>query len=214
MAFHTRLKSETSAAHRAAEESPFVDALVRGDLPLDAYTQLLGQLYLVYQSLEDAESAHRDNPVVRPFLDEALLRVPELEKDLRFLSGPAWLDQIDPVPATLDYTHRIRDVAYESNAAFIAHHYIRYMGDLSGGQIIRRALERAYGFTHDGVRFYRFDAIPKVKPFKDAYRRSLDDAPLTPADRDALIAEAISSFALNAAIFADLEAMFLTGSAN
>lgn len=204
MAFHERLKAETSEAHRAAEEAPFVDDLLSGRLPASAYACLLGQLFLVYQTLEDAARSHRENPVVTPFLDDALLRVPELERDLRHLIGDDWLDHIDPMPATLDYTNRIREVAYGSNAAFIAHHYVRYLGDLSGGQIIRRSLERAYGFSDDGVRFYRFDSIPKMKPYKDRYRYALDSAPLSAREHDELIGEAIQSFELNAAVFRDL----------
>ena len=42
-------------------------------------------------------------------------------------------------------------------------------------------LERAYGYTTDGLQFYIFDEIPKPKVFKDTYRAKLDAAPLTPA---------------------------------
>jgi heme oxygenase len=49
-----------------------------------------------------------------------------------------------------------------------------------------------------------FDGIGKLKPFRDRYRQLLDRAPLTPAERQAVIAEAVTAFELNTAVFADL----------
>lgn len=80
------------------------------------------------------------------------------------------------------------------------------MGDLSGGQIIRRMLERAYGYDRDGLRFYIFDEIPKTKPFKDSYRTKLDAAPLDETQQQQVIDEANLVFGLNGALFADLAA--------
>ena len=33
----------------------------------------------------------------------------------------------------------------------LAHSYIRYMGDLSGGQIMKRNIRKAYGLTDEQV---------------------------------------------------------------
>lgn len=107
---------------------------------------------------------------------------------------------------TTRYVERLREVAYEWPAGFVAHHYIRYMGDLSGGQIIRRMLERAYGYTTDGLQFYIFDDIPKPKVFKDTYRAKLDAAPLTPEDQQRVIDEVNFAYRLNGDLFAALEA--------
>ena len=80
------------------------------------------------------------------------------------------------------------------------------MGDLSGGQIIRRMLERAYGYTTDGLQFYIFGEIPKPKVFKDTYRAKLDAAPLTPEDQQRVIDEVNLAYRLNGDLFAALEA--------
>ncbi len=141
-----------------------------------------------------------------PFLHDELLRVPSLEADLEFLRGPSWRDTVSALPATTRYVERLREVAYEWPAGFVAHHYIRYMGDLSGGQIIRRMLERAYGYSTEGLQFYTFDEIPKPKVFKDTYRATLDAAPLSPEDQQRVIDEVNLAYRLNGALFADLEA--------
>ncbi|EHI45446.1 heme oxygenase [Rhodococcus opacus PD630] len=204
--FAERIKAGTDAAHRETEQSRFVGALLAGELTSDGYAELLAQTYLVYRELEDAGRTHTGNPVASPFLHDELLRVPSLEADLEFLRGPSWRETVSALPATTRYVERLREVAYEWPAGFVAHHYIRYMGDLSGGQIIRRMLERAYGYTTDGLQFYIFGEIPKPKVFKDTYRAKLDAAPLTPEDQQRVIDEVNLAYRLNGDLFAALEA--------
>lgn len=204
--FAERIKAGTDAAHRETEQSRFVGALLAGELTSDGYAELLAQTYLVYRELEDAGRTHTGNPVASPFLHDELLRVPSLEADLQFLRGSSWRETVSALPATTRYVERLREVAYEWPAGFVAHHYIRYMGDLSGGQIIRRMLERAYGYTTDGLQFYIFDEIPKPKVFKDTYRAKLDAAPLTPEDQERVIDEVNLAYRLNGDLFAALEA--------
>ncbi|MFD9666785.1 heme oxygenase (biliverdin-producing) [Rhodococcus sp. NPDC059968] len=204
--FAERIKAGTNAAHRETEQSRFVGALLAGELTSDGYAELLAQTYLVYRELEDAGRTHTGNPVASPFLHDELLRVPSLEADLKFLRGPSWRETVSALPATTRYVERLREVAYEWPAGFVAHHYIRYMGDLSGGQIIRRMLERAYGYTTDGLQFYIFDEIPKPKVFKNTYRAKLDAAPLSPEDQQRVIDEVNLAYRLNGDLFAALEA--------
>ncbi|GGC53033.1 biliverdin-producing heme oxygenase [Hoyosella rhizosphaerae] len=204
LGFAARLRSRTAAAHRDAEGSPFIDALTHGTLPLPDYARFLRQLFVIYTALEQSGRLRATDPTVVPFLDDGLLRVPELSRDLAYIDGPDWELRINPLPATTEYANRITEASVDSAAGFIAHHYLRYLGDLSGGQIMRRAVERAYGFTTDGVRFFRFDAIPNAKPFKDAYRRHLDTIQLTDAEQELIIAEANLGFAHNRALFVEL----------
>ncbi|MBC2638346.1 MULTISPECIES: heme oxygenase (biliverdin-producing) [unclassified Rhodococcus (in: high G+C Gram-positive bacteria)] len=204
--FAERIRSGSDAAHRETQQSRFVAALLAGELTSDGHAELLAQTYLVYRELEDAGRTHTGNPVASPFLHDELLRVPSLEADLEFLRGPSWRDSVSALPATARYVERLREVAYAWPAGFVAHHYIRYMGDLSGGQIIRRMLERAYGYTTDGLQFYIFDAIPKPKVFKDTYRAKLDAAPLSAEDQRRVIDEVNLAYRLNNELFADLEA--------
>jgi heme oxygenase len=202
--FAARIRAETAAAHRVAESSGFVDDLLAGRLPAAGYGALLAQTYLIYETLEEAGRAMAGDRVAGPFVAPALLRLPAHEADLAFLLGASWRARLQPLGATRRYCERLREVAFSSSPAFIAHHYIRYLGDLSGGQIIRRSLERAYGFNGAGVRFYIFDGIAKPKLFKDDYRSKLDDAPLTEDERDFVVAEAIRAFALNRDLFDEL----------
>lgn len=204
--FSERIKSETDSAHRETEQSRFVNALLGGELTKAGYAALLAQTYLVYTTLEEAGRTHADNALVAPFLSDDLLRVDALEADLAFLLGENWREQLDALPATVRYVARLEEIAFDWPAGFVAHHYLRYMGDLSGGQIIRRMLERAYGFQTDGLRFYIFDGIPKPKPFKDTYRANLDALAIPADEKQRFIDEVTLAYRLNGALFADLEA--------
>ncbi|SDD35558.1 biliverdin-producing heme oxygenase [Rhodococcus tukisamuensis] len=201
-----RIRTETDAAHRNTEQSRFVGDLLAGKLTPAAHAALIGQTYLVYLALEAAGRAKASDPVAAPFIGEELLRTEALEADLEFLLGDGWREQVTALPATARYIERIDEVAYDSSTGFVAHHYIRYMGDLSGGQIIRRMLERAYGYTVDGLRFYIFDQIEKPKVYKDEYRAKLDAAPLSEQEQRQLIDEVNLAYQLNGDLFAALEA--------
>jgi heme oxygenase len=87
---------------------------------------------------------------------------------------------------------------------YVAHSYTRYLGDLSGGQVIGRMVQRHYGVADEGVGFYAFPQIPKPKPFKDLYRERVDALALTPAERELVVEEARAAFRHNRALFAAL----------
>jgi heme oxygenase (biliverdin-producing, ferredoxin) len=207
--FAFRLRTATRAQHEQAEESGFMSALIAGELPLAGYTALAGQLWHVYGALEGVAADLRDHPVAGPFIADELFRLPALEADLAYLLGPDWRDDVPATTAAADYAARIRKVASTWPEGYVAHHYTRYLGDLSGGQILRRGLQRNYRLTDDGLTFFVFDDIAKPKVFKDNYRDLLDRIGLDTAGQDRVIDEARLAFELNTAVFATLGSRFL-----
>jgi heme oxygenase len=201
------LREQTRVVHEQAENAPFMGRLMAGELPVSSYAALAVQNYAIYQALEAVGEQWRLDPLAGPFILDELLRLPQLEHDLAFLLGPDWRELAPAmrVPATDRYVAHIRTVCANWSAGFIAHHYVRYLGDLSGGQIIRRSLERNYGEIGSlAANFYVFDRIAKIKPFRDHYRDLLDDAAIGIAERERLVAEAILAFEFNRAVFVDL----------
>jgi heme oxygenase (biliverdin-producing, ferredoxin) len=87
---------------------------------------------------------------------------------------------------------------------FVAHHYTRYLGDLSGGQAIRRLMQRHFGFETNGVGFYLFEQIADPKTFKDTYREQLDTAGWDESERERVIDEVLAAYRLNTELFDDL----------
>ena len=94
--------------------------------------------------------------------------------------------------------------AADDPARIVAHHYLRYLGDLSGGQIIGRLVERHYGIAPGDLSMWRFEGIDKHKPYKDEYRAKLNVYAVTPERVSSLLEEAAKGFTLNKALFREL----------
>jgi heme oxygenase len=204
--FSTRLRAATWPEHNAAESARYIETLVAGGYTREGYAAMVGQHWFIYRVLEQAAEAMRGDPVGGRFVVGELTRSPALRSDLEFLLGPEWPDRIAPSPATTAYCDRMREVCFGWAGGFIAHHYTRYLGDLSGGQSIRRAVVRRYGL-HDGsgVAFYDFPRLGPIPAFKRRYREWLDALPYDPSEQDRLVAEVNLAYRLNTGVFADLE---------
>lgn len=197
------LREGTRPEHEAAEGSSFVEDLLGGRLTVRAYVDLALQLHAVYVALEETAELVRRAPGGAGVVFDELRRVPAIEADLEHLVGPGWCDQAVPAAATVAYAARIR-AGGPDVGRYVAHSYTRYLGDLSGGQVIGRMVQRHYGVADAGVHFYAFPEVPKPKPFKDLYRARVDALALTPAERDAVVEEARAAFRHNRALFAAL----------
>ncbi len=203
--FSARIRGATMAAHRDAERSRFVHQLMRGQLPLDGVADLMAQHHAIYTSLERTGAVLAADPVAGPFLGPELLRVPRIEDDLRCLAGEDWAERFPMRPATATYVGNIAATASHPER-FVAQHYTRILGDLSGGQMIRRTLERHYGDAIAGaLSFYDFD-IDDVDAYKDDYRTLLDTTPWSDAQHDAFIDETNRAYTSNSSMFSALDA--------
>lgn len=203
-----QLRDATASVHADAERSPFITRLMGGGASISDFAALTAQLHPVYAALERAMDIHGAHPAVAPLLDPLLIRTPRLAADLAVLVGDDWAEQqttgrLRPLPATRAYVERLQAVSVPE--ALVAHHYVRLLGDLSGGQAIARLVARHYGVPGDALTFYRFDGIGKPKPYRDAYRAKLDALALDDTTRTVVVGEAVQAFKLNQAVFSDLE---------
>jgi heme oxygenase len=205
--FSALIRDASQEQHTAAEGSAFMGDLLGGRLGVEAFTRYTGQLWFVYRALEEHGARLAGDPVAGPFLRPELSRTAALERDLDHLHGGAgWRATLAPLPATEAYAARIAEVAAGWPGGYVAHHYTRYLGDLSGGQIIRGTAEKAWGFARkgDGVRFYVFEDIDSPAAFKRQYRAALDALPADGPERLRIVGECKRAFALNTAVFRDL----------
>ncbi|MFF7351156.1 heme oxygenase (biliverdin-producing) [Streptomyces filipinensis] len=201
--FSTLIRSASHEAHREAESSSFMSDLLGGRLGVAAYARYTEQLWFVYEALESGAGRLAADPVAGPFVRPELFRLGALERDLAHLRGPAWREGLGALPATRAYADRIRECAERWPGGYVAHHYTRYLGDLSGGQVIRDRAERAWGLPKkgDGVRFYVFEDISNPAAFKRGYRELLDAIRADDLEKQRVAAECTRAFALNTAVF-------------
>ena len=202
--FSQALRERTRSGHSQSEGATFMTDLMEGRGSRDDYIALVAQHYFIYEALEAAAEAQKGDAVAAAFITPQLIRLPALEDDLQFLLGDGWRDQISPLPTTARYVARINEVAATWSGGFVAHHYTRYLGDLSGGQIIRTLMQRQFGFETNGVGFYLFDQIAKPKEFKETYRDQLDAVAWDDAERERVIDEVMIAYRFNTELFVDL----------
>ena len=194
------LKEGTKVSHSAAENTKFVSSFLKGVVSRDNYKQLTANFYYVYRAMEEEIEKLDDFPLH----DKLLNRTHKLEQDLRYYYGVMWRDKISPSQSTKNYVKRIQVIAQQTPYLLVAHHYTRYMGDLSGGQILASITKKALNLTTEGLKFYEFD-IPNTKEYKDKYRQTLNDLNMSEVQTSMLIDEANYAFKLNMLLFDELQ---------
>jgi heme oxygenase (biliverdin-producing, ferredoxin) len=208
IALASQLREGTKKAHTMAENTGFVSCFLKGVVDKASYRTLVADLYFVYDAMEQEIGKLRaaGHPVVGPVGFPELNRRESLEQDLAFYFGEGWRNSVKATPAAQEYVARIHQIAQESPELLVGHHYTRYIGDLSGGQILKAIAQKAMNLgEHDGLRFYAFDAIPDEQGFKANYRATLDALPIDQATADRIVTEANHAFHLNMTMFQELE---------
>ena len=200
MTLALQLKEGTKVSHSAAENTKFVSSFLKGVVSRDNYKQLTANFYYVYRAMEEEIDKLDDFPLH----DKLLSRTNKLEQDLRYYYGVMWRDKIEPSQSTKNYVKRIQVIAQQTPYLLVAHHYTRYMGDLSGGQILASITKKALNLTTEGLKFYEFD-IPNMKEYKDKYRQTLNDLNMSEVQTSMLIDEANYAFKLNMLLFDELQ---------
>ena len=204
--FALQLKTETKKSHTAAENTKFVGSFLRGVVSKESYKQLVANFYFIYRAMEEEVDKLKEDPIVSKIAYDELNRVNNLERDLRYFYGPNWRAIITPSDACQQYVNRIREVADEDPELLVGHHYTRYLGDLSGGQILRGIAEKALNLPEgEGLYFYEFEKIEDKKEFKTKYRASLNELPINQSQANAIINEANYAFRLNMYMFDELQ---------
>ncbi|MDQ1205006.1 heme oxygenase (biliverdin-producing) [Microbacterium sp. SORGH_AS_0862] len=202
--FSAALRERSSGAHSGSEGAGFMSDLIKGEGTRDDYIALVAQHWFIYEALESAAERMRRDPVAAVFISERLTRLPALAADLEFLVGPDWRERIEPLPTTRRYVDRINQVGATWPGGFVAHHYTRYLGDLSGGLFIGKLMQRRFGFDTNGIGFYIFADIADPKEFKEHYRVQLDSAPWDEAEKERVIDEVLLAYRFNTELFEDL----------
>jgi len=193
-----RLREATRGLHSAAERAGLMPALLRGELPLAGYAALLWQLLPIYEALESALAlASKAGPGRGdvPRFDPALARCAALRADLAHLQTR--LDASAVAGLTAPARAYAAHLLTLPPPLLAAHAYVRYLGDLAGGQVLARIVGRAYGLQTDGLRFYRFDGEPAA--LSQGLRAVLDGLPAEVGE--AIVAEARSAFQRHVDLF-------------
>ena len=202
----TMLREGTKKSHTMAENVGFVKCFLKGVVEKQSYRRLVTNLYFVYSAMEEEMEKLKDHTIVSKIYYPELNRKHSLEQDLYFYFGSRWREEAKLSEAGEAYVKRIREIANTQPELLVAHSYTRYLGDLSGGQILKKIAQRAMNLADgEGTAFYEFQDIPDEKEFKNKYRQAMDELPVDLATAEEIVAEANDAFGMNMKLFQELE---------
>lgn len=204
------LRDNTQTMHRRAERSGVISDIVKGKADLAAYALFIRNLLPVYQALEHHLDDCRHAAGVARVARTELYRSQALESDLNAICGDSWLQVLPLTPSAKRYAGHIAGIGADCPPLLIAHAYVRYLGDLSGGQIMKRLLGRSLGLGSLALAFYAFPEIAGLDAFKTQYREAIDQAGREVGDESAVVDEAILAFKLNIDISMEVRALSMS----
>ncbi|NXA41581.1 HMOX2 oxygenase, partial [Eudromia elegans] len=202
------LKSGTKESHDQATNMQFVKDFLKGRIKKEVFKLATVALYFTYSALEEEIDRNKDNAVFAPlYFPVELHRREALVKDMEYFYGKDWKEKIQCSEATKHYVDRIRHVGQHEPELLVAHAYIRYMGDLSGGQVLKKVAQRALKLpsTEEGIQFYVFENISNAQQFKQLYRARMNALDLDKNTKERIVEEANRAFILNIQVFDELE---------
>jgi heme oxygenase (biliverdin-producing, ferredoxin) len=191
------LRQRTAALHERAERSGIVRHLLEGTASRAGYAMLLRNLWPAYVALEAALERMREAPGVRQVARRELYRAQALAADLHALGGPSWASAWPELEAARRYARCVEAAAEGDGARLVAHAYVRHLGDLSGGRILRERLRHAPGIGDGALAFLTFPGIADPQVRRAEYRRDLDRAGEEIAGMERVVEEAATAFAIN-----------------
>jgi heme oxygenase len=200
-----KLRQGTRQEHRAVEALSFIRSFLRGVVDRSSYLRMLVDLHHVYTNLEELLGSLDSGAALLSLYPPTLWRAEALAHDVAYYRADPALSRSAPSRSALHYGEYLQRLGREQPLLLLAHAYTRYLGDLSGGQILRRIAARALGVSGpQGLAFYDFPAIPDLAAFKQQFRDRLDALALGPEAQSRLVSEARHAFALSGAIYGEL----------
>ncbi|KAJ3531504.1 hypothetical protein NMY22_g8130 [Coprinellus aureogranulatus] len=231
----TLVRASMDEAHTVATATRGQRLLLAGKLPREEYIRFLMMLWYIYNALEEALDLHASFPTLEPTYNPTLLaRAQLISSDIAYLLGVSeseWKAHhihrrltTPSIPAPLQaYVARIKTLEGSLDPTLLlAHSYVRYLGDLSGGQAIRRNITKAYGLDDGvaegkdlGVSFYAFKelrgskeaGLGEVKRIKEWFKDGMNVAGERCGEHDTKLCiaeEAIHALNLHMGLFSAL----------
>ena len=197
------LREGTRKSHRNVG---FIKCCLNGVVAQNCYLKLLANFYFIYTAIEEEIRRLYQHRIVGKIYFPELERQQNIEKDFCFYYGPGWRRKIAPSHAGKLYLDRIKEVSVLEPELLVAHCYTRYMGDLSGGETLKKIIRQTMNLSGpDGTNFYDFEDLDDRKAFKDKYRQAMNNLPLDLLTAQKIVDEANLAFDMNTKMLQELE---------
>jgi heme oxygenase len=195
------LRSATKELHTEAERSGIMGALLRGRCSREEYAALLTSLEAIYGALETGLAQHAAHPVLGALHRPGFARHASLRADLVALRALG-VTVSGAVPNEAQrYVAQLQMLAADDPPRLLAHAWLRYLGDLNGGQIVARLVRKSLSLPAEATTFYDFPDFADPMAEAAAWREALDAAPLGAGTRESIVDEAITGFRRHIGLF-------------
>ncbi len=198
-----RLHARIGAAHRQAEGMQFSRALLEGQVSPLQLAALIRALAPAYGRIEHLAPALAASLGAASFPWGDLARATALRQDVERL---ATLPATPASAAALDWLQRLEELARTAPHRFLGHVYVRYGGDLSGGQQLASqatAILASHGLPPIG--FWQFGR--PLAELKQALHEGFDQLELSDLQEQELLDECEAAFRATQALLAELAAI-------
>lgn len=186
---------KTEQLHVQITQHHFVQSLLGDKLETKSYHQYLVDLRHVYQALEDELKAHSSSSELEKIYFPTLNRSLVIDQDLRSSSFKDLLTSVSE--ESLKYADHLHHLGNTNPVLLSAHAYVRYLGDLSGGVIVKTHVKKKWP---EAINFYDFSKVleeskqDNITQFKDFYKLKLNSLCVKDSDYQQLIQEAIQAY--------------------
>ncbi|MEB3165422.1 MAG: biliverdin-producing heme oxygenase [Cyanobacteriota bacterium] len=198
-----RLHARIGKAHHQAEGMAFSLALLEGQARPRQLAALIRALAPAYALLEQEAPALAAALGAEGLPWEALARRAALEHDLAVLAA---LPPTPPSAAAAIWLERLHELAQRAPHRLMAHVYVRYGGDLSGGQQLAQQANAILGAQ--GLPPLSFWVFPEATTaLKQALHNGYEAMDLSSVEEEELLEEAERAFHTTQRLLAELEAI-------
>ncbi|MDX2220990.1 MAG: biliverdin-producing heme oxygenase [Burkholderiales bacterium] len=203
------LKAATTDLHRLAERSPFMTALLRGDLTPPDYLDWFAALLAIYETMERSLPRHASLAELWRIVEGGLARAEALRADVAACSTAGPLDS-HCLPAVA-YAKHLEVLSEDAPILLAAHVYVRYLGDLQGGRLMALALKRSATLPSGAGAFSEYSRSLDMPRANSDLKSALDalgmdaQGKVQPHIISACAAEAATAFGRHIDLFAALE---------
>lgn len=204
------MKTHTWALHGEAERTGTIGDLLKQRASLESYVLLARNFLPVYRLLDETFEQVGALPGMHLYFRPGLRRAHALAADVSALAGPAFENDLPLLPETQDYCTQIEQARTQGAAALLGHVYVRYLGDLYGGQTLNRLLGKSLGIEEHALAFYAFGDIPDLISFRNGFRAAINSCAVSDAEFEQALDAAYSGFRSNISVSKQVKALTST----
>ena len=193
----SRMRENTEIIHNRVEKRVFLQNLAKGKVSKELYCQYLVDLKHIYEGLEKKLDQNCSHKATGQLCIPTLYRTKNLEEDIKALG----IKNLKPGDKAQEYCKYLENIEQDKSHLLVAHAFTRYLGDLFGGQLLYKKVDKMWkGVTA----FYTFE-VPSCRKFAQKICKILNTLPLSGTQQNEIVKEAYKAFEFADKMLASLE---------